>query len=233
MEKSILIISDLHAPYNHPDAIDFLRAIKKKYKPDRVISVGDEVDKHALSFHDSDPDLMSAGDELVAAREVLEPLYKLFPEMDLVDSNHGSMVYRKALASGIPQAYIKEYGDVLEAPYGWVWHHDLTIEMSDGEKAYICHGKTTNVLKLSQSMGMSAIQGHYHESFNIQYWGNPNGLYWGFQVGCLIDDHSLAFKYNKVNMKRPLIGCGIIINGHPKLLPLVKDRSGRWIGELV
>ena len=59
--KCILVISDTHCPYHHPDLISFLKTIKKKYKPDRVIHIGDEVDSHAISFHDSDPDLYSAG----------------------------------------------------------------------------------------------------------------------------------------------------------------------------
>jgi len=63
MNKCILVISDTHCPYHHPDLIAFLKAIKKKYKPDRVIHIGDEVDSHAISFHDSDPDLYSAGHE--------------------------------------------------------------------------------------------------------------------------------------------------------------------------
>ena len=39
----ILVISDTHIPYHHKDSIDFLKAIKRKYKPDRVIHIGDEV----------------------------------------------------------------------------------------------------------------------------------------------------------------------------------------------
>ena len=57
MNKSILIISDTHIPYHHKDVIAFLKGIKKKYKPDRIIHIGDEIDSHAISFHDSDPDL--------------------------------------------------------------------------------------------------------------------------------------------------------------------------------
>jgi metallophosphoesterase superfamily enzyme len=90
----------MHIPYHHPDTIRFLKAIKKKYKPTRVICVGDEVDKHAMSFHDSDPDLPSAGDELNEAIKYLKQLYKVFPRVDLVDSNHGSMVYRKGKHHG-------------------------------------------------------------------------------------------------------------------------------------
>ena len=60
--KSVLIISDTHIPYHAKELMPFLKLLKKKYKPDRVIHIGDEVDKHAMSFHDSDPDLPSAGD---------------------------------------------------------------------------------------------------------------------------------------------------------------------------
>jgi predicted MPP superfamily phosphohydrolase len=51
--KRILCISDLHAPYNHPDSIDFIRACNKAFKPDCVINMGDELDFSASSYHES------------------------------------------------------------------------------------------------------------------------------------------------------------------------------------
>ena len=105
--KSVLIISDTHIPYHVPELMDFSKTLKKKYKPDKIIHIGDEVDKHAMSFHDSDPDLPSAGDELKLSLPVIKQLEKLFPKMDLMDSNHGSLVYRRALKHGIPKAYLE------------------------------------------------------------------------------------------------------------------------------
>ena len=75
----ILVISDTHCPYHHPDLIPFLKALKKKYRPDRVIHIGDEVDSHAISFHDSDPDLYSAGDEHQASLPTIHEMEKLLP----------------------------------------------------------------------------------------------------------------------------------------------------------
>jgi len=230
--KSILVLSDMHIPYNHPDLVAFLTAVKKKYKPTRVICVGDEVDKHAMSFHDSDPDLMSAGDELASAIKQLQPIYKLFPVVDLVDSNHGSMVYRKGKAHGIPRKYIKDYGDVLESPVGWKWHNDLTITLPNKQKVYVCHGMSKNGLKLASAMGMSTIQGHYHSEFNVQYGSSPSQLYWGMMVGCLIDDKSLAFAYNRITPGRPIIGLGMVIDGQPKLIPMILKKGGRWNGKI-
>ena len=225
----ILLISDLHIPYHHQDAIAFLTHLKEKYNPTRVICLGDEVDGHALSFHDSDPDLPSAGDEIRQALPVIAELFKIFPKMDILESNHGSLVWRKAKVFGIPKHYIKSYNEVLGVDSGWKWSFDLTVDLPNGQKCYMHHGKTSNIIQLSQQMGMNALQGHYHETFKIDYWGNSTGLYWGMQCGCLIDDDKLAFNYNNVNIKRPIIGTGLIIDSMPVLEPMRLDKDGHWI----
>jgi len=226
----ILIISDMHIPYHHPDMLAFLKYLKRKYNPTKVVSMGDELDKHALSFHDSDPDLASAGDELTKSLPIIQRVEKLFPEMSIIESNHGSMIFRKAKAKGLPKAYLRSYNDVLGVSDKWQWHEDLVLELPNGQPCYFHHGKTTQALRLSQQMGMCAVQGHYHETFGINYWGNSTGLYWGLQTGCLINDKSYAFSYNNVNIKRPLIGTALIIDSQPVLEPMILDKDGRWVG---
>lgn len=213
----VLVISDMHIPYHHPKMLDWLQSLKDKYKPTRVICIGDELDKHALSYHDSDPNLKSAGDELSESLVVIKKLHEMFPVMDILESNHGSLIYRKAKTHGIPKQYLKSYNDVLGVADGWKWHFDLTITLPNGSPVYFHHGKSSDGLRLSQTMGMSCVQGHFHEKFKIDYWANPLGLYWAMQVGCLIDDDSLAFAYNNVNLKRPIIGCGLIVDSVPIL----------------
>ncbi len=227
--KRILTISDLHVPYHHRDALAFLAYLRAKYKPTRIICLGDMEDKHALSYHDSDPDLASAGDELAKALPVIAELHKLFPNMDILDSNHGSLVYRKAKTHGIPKHYIKPYNDVLGVGDGWKWHNDLVIKLPDGVSCYFHHGKSTRGLILTQQMGMSSVQGHYHNSFSVEYHGTPIALNWAMQCGCLIDYKSYAFSYANVNIKRAIIGTGLIIDSQPLLVPLLMDENGSWI----
>jgi len=236
MHDVILPISDLHFPYNHPDVVNFLQAIKKKYldkaKRPAVVFLGDEIDWHSISFHEKNPELFTPGDELKTAINRMQPLYKMFPDAWVIESNHGSLVYRKQKFHGLPREVFKSYRDMLEAPRGWKWVPDLILKTNKGAPVYFHHGKSNDSTKLSQAMAMNAVQGHYHEKFKIEYWANPNGLFWGMNCGCLIDDSSLAYSYNKTNLKRPLIGTGIIIHGIPKLIPMVLNKKGRWTGFL-
>ncbi len=227
----ILVISDTHCPYEHPDTIKFLTAIKDKYSPDRVVHIGDEIDNHAMSFHPSDQSLYSAGHELKKARECIWEIEKLFPKVDVLESNHGSMAYRKAMVSGIPKEMLRPYKSILDVK-GWNWHPDLTITLPNKQPCYFHHGKSANSMTFLKDVGMSCAQGHFHEKFNIQYHGRAERLTWVIATGCLIDDHSMAFAYNNVNLKRPIIGCSIIIDSQPRLLPLVMNKNGRWNGRV-
>ncbi len=230
--RRILVISDLHCPYNHPDSVAFLKAIKAKYSPTRVILSGDEADFHNISFHDADPDLDSAGVELEKAIKALQPIYKLFPVAEVLESNHGSLVLRKAIANGLSKKFFKSPGEILGAPKGWTWHFDLVVGLPDRTTCYFHHSKGVNAKKNSQAMGSSFVQGHHHETFEISYWGNPNALLFGMTVGCLVDTKSLALAYNKNNLKRPVIGCAVIIDSKPVLIPMVLSKGGRWVGKL-
>ena len=226
----ILCISDMHIPYQHPETQAFLLALKRKYDPTMVICVGDEVDYHAMSFHDSDPDLPSAAEELANSITELYPLYHIFPRVLLVDSNHGSMVYRKGKHHGIPRKFLRSYNEILEAPPGWEWHNTLLTPLPSGQNLFVTHGVMKDGLKLAEKMGCCTVQGHYHTEFNIKYSSSPAQLIWSMQVGCSIDDKSMAFHYNKTTAVRPIIGHGIIINGLPKLLPMLLKPGGEWTG---
>ena len=168
--KKVLAIGDLHIPYHHKDSFAFLRALKKKYKGfDLVVNMGDELDQHAISMHDSNPDLPSAGDELRLAKTYVKELEGIFPDMTLLDSNHSSLVYRRALKYGLPKAYLKHYNEFLDVGKGWKWVDDLTISLNDGSRCFFTHGMSANVLQIAQKMGMHAVQGHYHSKASIQY----------------------------------------------------------------
>ena len=230
--KRILVISDMHLPYQHKDAIQFLKEIKKEFKPDFVVNIGDLLDFHAINMHTHDPDLYSAGMELDRSKEYIKEIESIYPEVTEVDSNHSSLVYRRALKYGMSKQFLKPYGEFL-GTRKWKWVDDLTLTMSNGQRCFFTHGRSADILKVSQAMGMSAVQGHYHTKFVISWWANPDNLFFGMNVGCLINQKSMAFSYAKNFRTRFILGCGIILNGYPRLLPMVLNNGGRWIKKIV
>ncbi len=141
------------------------------------------------------------------------------------------MVSRKAKTAGIPSEAIKHHREILKAPKGWNWHSDLIIDTTLGP-VYFTHGISSVAGTLSARYSMSAVQGHYHSKSHVTWISSPERLRFDMHVGCLIDDKSLAFRYNKLSSVRPIISVGIIINGIAQIVPMVLNRKGRWIGRL-
>lgn len=243
--RRVLFISDMHAPYHHPDTIAFLQALNDKYCFDRVIHIGDELDYHAASFHSTEPEALGALDELTAGQKVLFELERLFPELDIIESNHGSMPYRKAAKGGLPGQAVSPARDIIfgfddgnggiyrpeNVGDGWFWHKSLTINVPNQEKAiYIAHQISSNTGLALQKTHTNVVQGHYHSAGNIMYQATPTGTLFGMTLGCLIDDQAVSFAYAKLQPLRPIIGCGAIIEGVPVLFPMFRDKDNRWTG---
>ena len=113
---NILIIGDLHAPFTLPKYLDFCKEQQKKYNCGKVIFIGDIIDNHYSSYHESDPDGMSAGDELDKAIQDIQAYYDAFPKATVIIGNHDRLVYRKAFSGGVSKRWVKEYKDVLKVP---------------------------------------------------------------------------------------------------------------------
>lgn len=224
----ILVISDTQAPGQHPNAIEFLKSIKKEFKPTHVIHIGDELDLHGLSKYAHDPDLPGPKDEIEQGLKFMEELYDLFPKVQVCISNHGARPYLRAYEAGIPSNFIKSYKEWMRAPKGWSWHHQIIID----NIAFI-HGEGLSGdgarLKACTLMQRSCVFGHIHSHAGVSYFSNKESLLFGFNVGCLIDLHSPYFSYNKHQLHRPIIGVGLIDNGIPIFKPMVLDKYGLWV----
>ena len=231
--ECILVIPDQHAPYQHQDFLRFMCEVRNAFGPDLVVNLGDETDGHALSFHDSDPNLDSAGVELEKAKLFLKDLHREFPQMLICHSNHGSLVYRRAKAHGIPVQMIKKYRDVIFPQHGapeWSWAYGWRIDTPLGPVMF--KHQATNVLTEAAHNACNLVVGHNHGNFEISYSASSAHLYYGVVGGCLIDKDSLAFAYGKHTVRKPIVGCTMILRGRPVLIPMIMNTEGRWIGSL-
>jgi len=224
----VLVIPDLHIPFHHRDAFEFLAAVKRKYSPKEIVNLGDLEDWHSISMHDHNPDGMSAGEELKNLRAKIAPLFKLFPKMKICTSNHGSLPFRRAFKYGLPSELIKSYKDILLSPKGWQWADQWDIDNVLYEHGDPFTGQNAALKAAEQNM-QSTVIGHVHSFAGIQYSANSRHLIFGFNVGCLIDKDAYAFEYAKKIKRKPILGCGIIDNGIPVFIPMILNKNGRWI----
>lgn len=231
----ILVIPDIHAPYQHPDTLEFLATVAAHYRPTLIVNLGDETDYHAMSYHDSDPNLDSAGVELSKAREFLQKLERMFPKMLLCHSNHGSMLHRKAKTHGIPADMIKSYREVLfpdGGGEGWDWKFAHRLTLPNGEEVQFQHQASGDLLAAAAHERCNLVIGHLHGKYAINYAASQSALYWGLNGGCLIDASSLAFAYGENHKNKPIIGCSVIKDSLPILVPMRLNSDGRWTGSL-
>lgn len=231
--KRIMVIGDLHCPYWHQDTMEFLRHIKNEYNPDCFVQIGDETDGHAISFHESDPNLDSAGVELEKAKAQLEEFYNEFPQMLVCHSNHGSLVYRRAKFSGLPVQFIKSYREILfpvsKAP-DWSWAFNWKVNTSAGPVLFRHQTGGGDALSAAAAEGCNVVVGHEHGKFGSAYGATSMRLFFGAYTGCLIDKDSMAFAYGRTFPRKPILGALMIIDGVPVNIPMTLNSDGRWIG---
>ena len=230
--KRVLIISDCHFPFAHKDWYSFLSKLKSKYKPTTVIHIGDEADMHSINVsHVIDPDLPSPKDEYELAKKDIQKLYKLFPKMTILESNHGSMVYRRAIAKGMTRSFIKSYNQIWEVGKGWEWKEKHIINTDKG-RVLFGHYFSADIGKAVAQYSMSVVQGHAHTRSEIKFIGNDFHLNFGMTVGCLVDVKALSMSYMKLNLKKPILSCGLITDGMPHLTPMYLKKNGSWDGNI-
>ena len=228
---TVLAIPDLHCPYEHQDALAFLKAVQRHYRTNRVICLGDEADMHAMSGHDHDPDLDSAGTEHQEMLEHLRPYYRAFPNTQVCHSNHTARPFRKAAEFGIPSVYLRTYAEFMEAPAGWTWGESFDIDL-----VKYLHGEGYSgwegALKCAQAHMQSCVIGHIHSRAGVMFNANAKYLIWGLNCGWLGNRKLRAFAYAKNQKDKPILGCGVIRDGVPQFIPMRLTKSGRWSGEL-
>jgi predicted phosphodiesterase len=222
------VISDTHEPFTHKNYRNFCYETFNKFKVNKIVHIGDEVDNHALSYHEHSPDGDSSGKEAEKAQKAMNQWYKLFPDVTVIVGNHSALPYRQATTAGIPKKFVKVYEEIWEAPKGWKWVMETEID----------HVKYTHGLGVSGQNGainlairsrQSVVIGHIHSFGGVNYHASANDMIFGMNVGCGIDVHSYAFEYGKNFVNKPTLGCGIVIDGKDALfIPMKLGQKYKW-----
>ena len=203
--RNILVIGDLHEPFCLDGYLEWCLEQYEIYNCNQVIFIGDILDNHAFSYHEPDPDGLSAGMELELSIKKIAKWYEAFPIADVCIGNHDRLASRKRFSGGIPAAWIKTYNEVLGTP-NWNWvesvvYDDVLYEHGEGGQAKT---KAKNNL-------MSSVCGHTHtEAYTIWFVGKRYRVF-AVQTGCGVDASTYAAAYAK-NFKKQAIGCAVVLN---------------------
>lgn len=204
--KNVLVIGDLHEPFCLDGYLQHCIDTYNKYKCNEVVFIGDIIDNHASSYHETDPDGYSAGQELKMAIQRIKQWYSAFPKATVIIGNHDRLIMRKAYSSGLSKLWIKDYAEVLGTP-GWTFTDSIEID----NVLYI-HGEGGTARARIRRDLQSIVQGHLHSQAYIDWCVGAKFKIFGMQVGCGIDHHSYAMAYGKEGPK-PAIACGVILEG--------------------
>lgn len=220
---NIGVIGDTHIPFQHPSYLEFCKEVFREFKVSDVVHIGDEVDLHALSFHDTDPDGLSPGDEANAAKAELKKWFKAFPTVRVCIGNHSYRHLRRAYKCGLPAYYLRNFNEIWEAPAGWRWEMRWQLKGVLFTHGTGSGGKWAHEHQAIKNRQSTAI-GHIHSHGGVKYLANSQNMIWGMNVGCGVDNDSYAMAYGKDFVDKPTLGCGVILNDGrvPLFIPMEK-----------
>lgn len=218
--KNVLIIGDLHSPFILDGYLEHCKAVYDRFACNEVIFIGDVIDNHYSSYHETDPDGLGAGDELSVAIRKLKPFYDTFPNATVTIGNHDLVIMRKAFSSGLSKRWIKGLADVLEVPK-WKFVDEYTL---DG--VVYTHGTGSSgerpAFNRAVQRRQSYVMGHVHTCAGVQWSVSNHDRIFGMNVGCGIEDKAYAFAYGMHNNKKNIISCGVVLQSGtiPMVIPM-------------
>lgn len=209
---NVLVIGDPHEPFTKEGYLEFCRKIQEEYDCGTVVHIGDAVDNHAVSYHEKDPEGMSAGDEFNLAIERMKRWYYTFPNVKVCIGNHDALPFRKAFSAGLPKTWLKTYQELLQSPPTWEWDFVHQVNGVIYQHGTGLSGEMA-AINAARENRQSTVIGHLHTVMNTRFLASYKDLIFGVTVGCGIDHEKYAFAYGKQNTRKPVVACAVILDG--------------------
>jgi predicted phosphodiesterase len=205
--RNVLVIGDLHCPFDLDEYLEWCIEQYETYGCNQVVYIGDIIDNHYSSYHETSADGLGGLDELELSIQRVGRWYKAFNKKGtkVIIGNHDRIIMRKAQTSAIPSKWIKSYKEVLGTP-NWDF-----VERFEQDGVQYIHGEGGTARTKCRADMMNTIQGHLHTQCYTEHYVGKNFRVYGSQVGCGIDFTSYAMAYAKYG-KKPAIGCAVVLN---------------------
>jgi len=218
--NNILVIPDLHIPFEHSNALKFCSDLKKEYDCSTIIQIGDIADQYGFSRYARDPDALTTREEVKLAITKISEWAQEFPDLTITIGNHCRRIQKRLYEIGIPSDIVlKTINEIFGMPKTWKWVSEKTINnitYLHGSKA----GEYAHV-NTAKAYRNSVVIGHTHSTLGVDWTAGIHDKIFGANCGCLIDQAKYAFYYAREMTRRPTLGAIIVLNGkYPLTIPM-------------
>lgn len=211
---NIGIIGDTHLPFEKENYAEFCYETFNMFQCDIIVHIGDLIDFYIISnYEPHNPNAHSPAEEAERAQIKLEKdWYPKFPDVKLCIGNHDERIIKACAKGKIPDKFVKSFKEVWQMPEGWDVQSNYTIN-----NCYFTHGTGSSgknaAINRAIEMRRNVTIGHTHTYAGCKYHANSEDYIFGLNVGCGIDINSYAMAYAKDMVRKPNIGCGVILGG--------------------
>jgi predicted phosphodiesterase len=236
MER-ICIVSDLQIPYHDPKAVHNLIDFIKRYKPDRVVSIGDEIDLPSVSKWEKGRMGEYAG-TIGKDRDATVKILEQLRVTDVIRSNHTDRLFNYIASYapglyGIPELQLENFLRLPELGITY-WRKPMPIAPNwvavHGDHGRISQVAGQTALKQALQHGKSLVCGHTHRlglsSVTEASGGIVGRIVTGLEVGNLMDFKKAHYTHGSANWQQ---GFGLLYvdgrNVTPVAVPVAKDGS--------
>ncbi|MBK7864363.1 MAG: metallophosphoesterase [Archangiaceae bacterium] len=215
-----LVLGDIHAPYHHRRALEWVYRLADKMKPDRVVQVGDLRDQFSFSRY---PKVlkMSPEKEMELASAAVSKIWAHFKGLSNFQlvGNHDDRLLKKVLSDSPELASLvgKSFREMYTFP-GVTTVYDSRQELILDGVIYQ-HGHRSKLGDHARFNQRSTVCGHSHNG-GVVFMRNLKGVYWELNAGYLGDVRSPAFGYHsQKRMHTCTLGVGLIDEHGPRFIP--------------
>lgn len=202
--KTIVVLSDIQAPYHDKKATRAVQEFVKDYQPDELFCVGDEADSPEPSRWNKGRAEEYAG-TLQKGLDITHDVMRGFREgigdkpFHLMRSNHGDRIqsyiskYAPALSSlrSLEYTSLLRYHEIGITYHDSIWQFHPGWALAHGDEGSLIRTAGGTALNLANRIGLSVVCGHTHrqgqQHDHVGYNGRHTSQLYGVEVGNLMN----------------------------------------------
>lgn len=223
MDKRIVILGDIHFPYENKQAIKNAIEYIREVKPTHIVQIGDLYDQYFASRYSKNVNFTTPEKELAESFKRASAMWKAIrqaaPNAQLLQlmGNHDLRIHKR-IAEKLP-----EIESLVKQPLKDMYTFPGVKTMFDSrqevqiEDLLFHHGYLSQLGAHVKKYNKSIIVGHSHTA-GVHYHKHNNKTIFEFNVGFLADKKALPLNYGDSKLKTWTTGIGY-----------VKKVSGKWL----